>query len=82
MDTEFYRDKLVISDHLDTDTYRRVPPNADKTVYRDLTKLVDKHKGCLTTKEREYIAKDDWKSSNFYVLPNIHKSKQIAENFA
>ena len=55
---------------------------SDKTVYRELTKLVEKHKGCLTTKERDYIVKDDWKSSNFYVLPKIHKSKPIAEKFA
>ena len=33
MDTEFYRDKIVISDHLNTDTYSIAPQNADKKVY-------------------------------------------------
>ena len=51
MDTEFYRDKLVIADHLETDTYSIAPPNADKKVYTSLKKLVDKHKTCFTKKK-------------------------------
>ena len=44
--------------------------------------LVEKHQACLTSKESDYVLKNDWKSSNFYVLPKIHKSKKIAEKFA
>ena len=81
MDMEFYRDKLVIMDHLEMDTYSIAPPNADKKVYTNLKKLVNKHKACLTKKETSYILNDDWKSSNFYVMPKIHKNKKIIDGF-
>ena len=81
LDTVFYRDKLVLSDHLNTDTYSIAPINSDKKVYRELKKLVEKHKNCLTEKEIKYIIKDDWSSSNFYVLPKIHKNKTIIDKF-
>ena len=77
----FYRDKLVLSDHLNTNTYSIAPINSDKKVHKELGKLIEKHKNCLTSKEREYILKSDWQSSNFYVLPKIHKSKEIIEKF-
>jgi hypothetical protein len=82
LDTNFYRDKLVLSDHLNTATYSVAPLNSDKKVYRELKKLVEKHKHCLTEKEIKYICKDDWSSSNFYVLPKIHKNKIIIEQFS
>ena len=82
MDTEFYRDKLVLLDHLYTPTYSIAPVNSDRKVFRDLTKLVEKHRNCLTEKETQFILKKDWKSSNFYVLPKIHKNDKIAETFA
>ena len=81
MDTEFYRDKIVISDHLNTDTYSIAPQNADRKVYCNLKKLVEKHKNCFTNKEVSFILNDNWKSSNFYALPKIHKNKGIIERF-
>ena len=81
LDTDFYRDKLVMSDHLNTDTYSVAPDDADTKVYRGLKKLIEKHKTCLTNKEVKYILKEDWKSSNFYVLPKIHKNKNIINKF-
>ena len=39
MDKTFYRDKLVLSDHLSTDTYEIVPNNADKLVMGALRNL-------------------------------------------
>ena len=81
MDTEFYRDNLVLLDHLYTSTYSIEPVNSDQKVFRDLTKLVEKHWNCLTEKETQFIINKDWKSSNFYVLPKIHKNDKIAETF-
>ena len=81
MDTDFYRDKLVLSDHLETATYSIAPLDADKKVYKDVTKLVDKYKTCFTSKEINFILNDDWNSSNFYVLPKIHKSQKIIDKF-
>ncbi len=82
MDTDFYRDKLVLEDHLNTPTYSIAPVNSDKNVFKELTKVVEKHRNCLTEKETQFILNKDWKSSNFYVLPKIHKNKKIAEKFA
>ena len=75
MDTEFYRDKLVMKDHLSTDTYQKVEPYADKSVMKDLQNLLDKHKNNLTDHEFKYVLNPNWKSSNFYTLPKVHKSK-------
>ena len=38
---------------------------------------MEEHKECLTEKEADYLTKFDWQSSNFYVLPKIHKSSTI-----
>ena len=38
-----------------------------------------KHEKCLTKKEYQFITDFDWKSSNIYVQPKIHKSKEIIE---
>ena len=81
MDTSFYRDKLILSDHLQTATYSVVPIDADKKVYKDVKKLVEKYKKCFTPKETKYMLNDDWTSSNFYVLPKIHKNKKIIDKF-
>ena len=79
MDSEFYRNKLVITDHLNTNTYAKVDINCDHRVSKLSKLLMMKHKQCLTTKEVEYITDFDYKSSNFYVLPKIHKSTSIIE---
>ena len=81
MDAEFYRNKLVLSDHLETETYSVVPSNADEKVFKNLKKLVDKYKSCFTSKEIDFMINSDWKTSNFYVLPKIHKNKEIIERF-
>ena len=39
-----------------------------------------KHKNCLTKAEQKYLTDFDWNSSNFYVNPKIHKSKEIETN--
>ena len=81
LDTEFYRDKLVLADHLNTDTYSIAPANADKKVFKDLKTLMKKYEKCFTNKEMDYILNEDWKSSNFYVLPKIHKNSRIKDKF-
>ena len=79
MSAEFYRDKLVMKDHLNTPTYCVTDPNADKKVFRELEKLMKKHEKCLTKKEYGFITNFDWKSSHIYVQPKIHKNKSIIE---
>ena len=77
MDTTYYRDSLVLEGHLNSDAYEKIPIDEDKVVVQNLRKLVDRHKDSLTDKEQQFITDFDWKTSNFYVLPKIHKSKEI-----
>ena len=41
---------------------------------------MEKYRHCLKEKEFSYIVDFDWKTSNFYALPKIHKSKKIIES--
>ena len=77
MDKEEYKNKLVLEGHLNTPTYERSDVKANERVYKDLVELCDKYELCLTPAERKVILKKDWSESNFYVLPKIHKSKEI-----
>ena len=77
MDKDFYRDKLVIQDHLSTDTYQQSDSNSDAKTMDSLRELANSHNHCLTNKERDYICNFQWKTSEFYVLPKIHKSESI-----
>ena len=77
MDKDDYEKKLVLAGHLHTSTYEKAPDDANKKVYSKLKKLCNKYPNCITSNERKVILKDDWSESQFYVLPKIHKSKQI-----
>ena len=48
----------------------------------NLKKLVNKHEDSLTKKEQDYIINFAWKTSNFYVLPKIHKNKDIIDQIS
>ena len=77
MNSYFYRDKLILDDHLSTNSYEKVELNSDETLIQDLKALIHKHYTCLTEKEREYIKNDEWKTSEFYIMPKIHKCPSI-----
>lgn len=79
IDKSFYRDKLVLQDHLNSITYRPAELNSDTKVMKHLTSLMDKHRSCLSDKEYEYITSYEWKTSNFYILPKIHKCQAIID---
>ena len=79
IDKSFYRDKLVLQDHLNSITYRPAELNSDMKVMKHLTSLMDKHRLCLSDKEYEYITSYEWKTSNFYILPKIHKCQAIID---
>ena len=79
MDKDYYCDTLVMKHHLRTSTYQNVDSDSDKRVFNSLKILIKKHESCLTKNEMKYILNSNWKSSNFYVLPKIHKSKKIIE---
>ena len=82
MDKDFYRDKLVLEGHLHTNDYKRVNDNEDIKVMKDLKTITKKYEKELTTKEQQFIHEFPWKTSNFYILPKIHKSTEIIQAIA
>ena len=50
MDKDFYRNKLVLQDHLLTSTYELTDNKVEKKVISDLHKLTEKYEACLTNK--------------------------------
>ena len=77
LDKDFYRDKMVLKDHLNTDTYEIVGKNEDNKVMKRLAEHLKKHSKCLHEAEISYINNKNWKSSNIYVSPKVHKSEEI-----
>ena len=66
----------MISDHFnDKTTYKMVESNCDAKVMKGIAKIIEKYKDNLTKKEEEYLINFSYKTSNFYGLPKIHKSK-------
>ncbi len=82
MDKAFYRDKLVLNDHLNTENYKKVDQNEDLNVIKNLNSLLKQYEKDLTKKEVDYIKNFQWKTSNFYILPKIHKCDAIIQEIA
>ena len=79
IDKDYYCNTLVMKHHLSTSTYQKVDSNSDKRVFNNLKLPIKKRESCLTNNELKYILNSNWKSSYFYVLPKVHKSKKIIE---
>ena len=77
MESSYYRDHLVLEGHLTSNTYQQIKDDCDVTVMKQLKDHVKKYKNCLTDKEIDYLTKFDWETSNFYVLPKVHKCTSI-----
>ena len=77
MDKDKYKEQLVMKCHLNTPSYEEVDTGSDAAVFKNLSKLCEKHQNCLTASEKKTIMKEDWRTSKFYVLPKINKSKAI-----
>ena len=76
MDSNFYRKKIE-NILLNENAYERLSTNNDNKVMSKLKKLVNTYKNILTEKEAKYLTSFEFKSSYFYGLPKIHKSKSI-----
>ena len=78
MDTTFYVDK--VSELLnDKDTYIEIPKNIDRTSINKIKKMANIYKDHLTRDEIQYLTNFEFRTSLFYGLPKIHKSKIIIE---
>ena len=75
MNTSFYRDKML--EMLGNDTfYKRTDDACSKTTLKKIRNLISLAKD-MTRHEIAYLLVFDFKSSNFYGLPKIHKSDLI-----
>ena len=79
MDKDYYKEKLVLKDHLSTNSYTKVDSLTDEKTHKQLINLVKEHESCLTKSESKFLTESNWKSSKFYVTPKIHKCKEIIE---
>ena len=73
MNSTYYKNK-VLGLLQEGDNYKEVSRNMDLTVINRIEKFSKKYKEELTDKEKTYIYKFDYKCSQFYGLPKIHKS--------
>ena len=62
----------------DESYYQPVPDNNRKEIFDKINNLIKNNKK-LTKKEIDFLIKFDCKTSTFYGLPKIHKSKIIQE---
>jgi hypothetical protein len=78
MDKSYYRDKML---HLlsDTENYIQLSQNEDEPILRKIKRLIKNFGNFITENEKEYITNFLMKTSNFYGLPKIHKSKSITD---
>ena len=75
MNTSFYRDKML--EMLANDSfYKMTNDTCSKTTFKKIRNLIKLAKD-ITRHEIAYLLEFDFKSSNFYVLPKIHKSNLI-----
>ena len=76
LNPSFYKEKVLSI--LNNGKYTPLVGNVDHVTKRALNKLIKKYSTCLTDKERSAISTFDYKTTNLYGLPKIHKSKVIA----
>ena len=64
----------------DTTFYNNLDNNDPSTIVQDrVNKFAEKYKSILTNNEYVFLTKPCHKISNFYMLPKLHKSKEINE---
>ena len=72
--------KSMAMKHLNSNAYERIQDkNIDKKVMQKIEEFTENHSDILEEWEIEYLTDFKYTSSNFYILPKIHKSKEITE---
>lgn len=82
MDSTFYKQKLSELLSEEENYIDLGVTNKDDRVIKKVENVVRKHGQQLTDKEKNYIKNFAWRTSNFYGLPKIHKSKSIKDAVA
>ena len=78
MDRSYYADKILEMLN-DSQAYEEITTNKDKVVMKLIKELAGNHCHSLKEKEINYLSHFDFKTSGFYGLPKIHKSKIICQ---
>ena len=68
----------MVMKHLNTDTYKQVVnKNIDKKVVNKIEDFTNDYSDILEPEETKHLTDFKYSTSNFYVLPKVHKSKEI-----
>ena len=78
MDCTYYANKIFEMLN-DSQTYEEITTNKNKNVMKLIKELAGNHSHNLIEKEVSYVCHFDFKTSGFYGLPKIHKSKIICQ---
>ena len=74
MGTDFYASK--ISEMInDKSTYREIESDNNRKIMNKIHKLTEQFHTWLKEEERDYIINFEYKESNLYGLPKVHKCK-------
>ena len=76
MDSKLYHEQIENMLH-NNEYYKELDQNPHKEVMKKYRTFLKQHNTELTTKELDYLTNFECKTSNFYGLPKIHKSKEI-----
>ena len=75
MDSQYYKEKMM-EELSDTSTYQELENNIDKKTKKRLVELTKRYDNNLTRKEIKYLTEFEFKESNLYGLPKVHKSEE------
>ena len=70
---------MVLDQLKDKETYKVTANKCDEQVLNKIIKHCETYKNELTSDEIKYLTKFQMRTSNFYGLPKVHKSKIIKE---
>ena len=77
LDADFYKD--LVLEKLNSPNFEKLATNVDYFTNTKLLGFTRKHSQCLTPKEKRAITGFDYRSTNIYGVPKIHKSNLIKE---
>ena len=80
LNEDFYKVKILSI--LDSMKYEKLPRNVDYFIILRLKNLTKKYKNMLTNSEKRAITSFDYKTTNIYGLPKLHKSNKIKNALA
>ena len=78
MDSKYYEEK-ILEIILDEKTYSEIDEKLDGKILNKIKKLTSDSRNKPSDKEIAYLTNFECKTSQFYGLPKIHKSKEIAD---